>query len=590
MHKSNRNRRLAMILMSAMLVSMCGSTCAVFADSAVGKDETVYVITDQKGKVDDVIVSDHLVNNSKSAVIVDVSNLEKIENVKGDEKLTQKGNRLEWAADGKDIFYQGKSDKVIPIQMNLSYSMNGEPFTGQEMQGKKGDFKICITYTNNRESSAVGVPFVVLSGMLMKDDNYSNLAINSGKIVDDGDKSIVVGMAAPGLTNRLSAKVKNLISGAGIGNEVIVTGHTESFDVTDIMSIATNSLFEDIDLDEFGDLNYDGQIKELNKGSRKLVDGTEELFDGLTQLNDRVPDLKKGVRALATGSQALADGTKQLKDLKSGLDTIANGQALAGKGIKLVYQGLSIGKFGLKGGLNLISEGADKLDAEVANSLNAANQEVQAALEIITNNSEEVKSAVGEEEYNKLLMLLGDKKACEVTGVQQINNKVIESVSQGTTELKSGTNLMSSGIDKLIAGFKGDGTESNPGILYAMDALTDGTKKIATAIGDEETLDSLIGGAEQLANGMSQLDGQTKTLADAIGKLTDGSGQLSNGMEQLYEEGIKTIVDMYNNELKGLTNGLEDTINAGKNYNNFSRIAKGMDGSVKFIYKTIVAE
>lgn len=585
MRKSIINRkRLAVVLACAMLVSMFGSTCAVFADTAVSKVETVYVITGQNGSVDDVIVSDHLVNNGKAAVINDVSDLKNIENVKGDEKFAQNGNELKWSADGKDIFYQGKSDKAIPVQMSLRYSMNGEPFTGQEMQGKKGDFKISITYSNNSESSAAGVPFVVLSGMLMKDDNYSNLRINNGKIVDDGEKSIVVGLAAPGLTNRLSGKVRDMISDAGLGNEVIVTGHTNNFDITDIMSIATNSLFDDVDMGEFADLDYDDQIKELDKGSKKLVNGSNELFNGLTQLNDKVPALKQGIGTLTAGSKALADGTKQLKDLKSGLDTIANGQALAGGGIHQIYNGLKDSKAGLKGGLDQISAGANKMGTEVPGDLAASNKELQDALQII----QKYETAIDPEDYNELLARLGDKQVDDIIGAQLINSSVAASVSQGASDLKNGAAQMSGGIDKLIAGFEGDGTQANPGVLNAMDSLTSGTKQIAAAIGDEKTFDSLIGGAEQLAMGMGQLNEQTGTLAAAIKQLTDGSGQISDGMQQLYEEGIKTIVDMYNNELKGLTDGLEDTLNAGKSYNNFSQLGMGMDGNVKFIFKTVV--
>ncbi|MBQ0041556.1 MAG: hypothetical protein KBS56_05960 [Clostridiales bacterium] len=586
MRRSIINRkRLAVVLACAMLVSMFGSTCVVWADAAVSKDETVYVITGENGDATDVIVSDHLVNNGKAAVINDVSDLKNIENVKGDEKFTQDGNKLEWAADGKDIFYQGKSDKAIPVQMSLRYSMNGEPFTGQEMQGKKGNFKISITYSNNSESSAAAVPFIVLSGMLMEDDNYSNLSINSGKIVDDGEKSIVVGMAAPGLTNRLSAKVRNAISDAGLGSEVVVTGHTNSFDITDIMSIATNSLFDDVDMGEFADLDYDDQIKELDKGSKKLVNGSNELFNGLTQLNDKVPALKQGIGTLTAGSKALADGTKQLKDLKSGLDTIANGQALASGGIRQIYNGLKDSKAGLKGGLDQMGAGADKLCTEVPGALAGSNQEIQAALQIV----QKYENTIAPKDYAAVLALLGNDKVGDITGAQLINSSVAASVSQGATDLKAGAVEMSGGVDKLIAGFEGDGTQANPGVLNAMDSLTSGTKQIAAAIGDEKTFDSLIGGAEQLAMGMGQLNEQTGTLAAAIKQLTDGSGQISDGMEQLYEEGIKTVVDMYNNELKGQTDGLEDTLNAGKSYNNYSMLGAGMDGNVKFIFKTVVA-
>lgn len=574
MNRSIMNRKIIVITMVCiMLVSMCGSTCSVFANTPISKDETVYVITNSDGSVNDVIVSDHLVNDSKASIINDISDLKNIENVKGDEKFTQTGNKLKWDADGKDIFYQGKSEKAVPVEMNLSYRMNGSSYTGQEMQGRNGDFAIVITYSNNSESAAANVPFIVLSGMLMKNNNYSNLTINNGKIIDDGEKSIVVGMAAPGLTNRLSVKARDIISDAGLGNEVVITGHTTNFDVTDIMSIATNSIFDDIDMREFGDLDYDDQIKELDKGSRKLVDGSEKLFNGLTELDNKVPALQQGVGSLVIGSRSLADGTKQLKNLKSGLYTIANGQKLAGDRIEQIHYGLIDEKQGFKVGLDKIGTGANELNEGVSTLLDGSNHKIQDALD-------KIKAVVGSDSdtYKEIEALLGDEN-----GAKCLNTTAKAAVNTGTNSIENGVGQLSAAADEMIAGFEGDS-----GILGAMHSLTEGTKKIAASIGDESAFDSLIGGAEQLAIGMEQLNTNTITLSGAIKQLTDGSSQVSDGMEQLYDEGIRTIVNMYNKELKGLTSGLEDTVNAGKNYKSFSQLGEGMDGSVKFIFKTVV--
>ena len=185
MLKINSKKLVAILTLCATVISLVAFPCLSFADSGITKDETVYVITNDKGESNDIIVSDHLINNSNLEVIHDKSDLLNIKNVKGDEKFTQKGEDVTWNADKKDIFYQGRSSKTIPVQMSVNYYMNGKSLSGEKMQGKKGDFSIQIHYSVDPRSEAAQVPFVVLSGMLFKNDNYSKVKVNHGKTLDE---------------------------------------------------------------------------------------------------------------------------------------------------------------------------------------------------------------------------------------------------------------------------------------------------------------------------------------------------------------------------------------------------------------------
>ena len=49
---------------------------------------------------------------------------------------------------------------------------------------------------------------------------------------------------------------------------------------------------------------------------------------------------------------------------------------------------------------------------------------------------------------------------------------------------------------------------------------------------------------------------------------------------------ISKITDIFGKDAKDAINKIEDTLNAGKDYKSFSGINEGMDGSVKFIFKT----
>ena len=101
-------------------------------------------------------------------------------------------------------------------------------------------------------------------------------------------------------------------------------------------------------------------------------------------------------------------------------------------------------------------------------------------------------------------------------------------------------------------------------------------KMIAKETTDKELIFKIYKQFIKLANGVSQLDA--------------GSLKLSQGMTKLYKEGIKKIVDMYNDDLKGTLDSVDGMLDAGKGYKTFTKLPSGMDGNVKFIYKTDMTE
>lgn len=595
MNRSIMNRRIIVITMVCiMLVSMCGSTCSVFANTTISKDETVYVVTNSDGSVNDVIVSDHLVNDSKASIINDISDLKNIENVKGDEKFIQNDNKIEWSADGNDIFYQGRTDKELPVKMNVSYFMSGEEFTGEEMQGRKGDFIIKIEYQNTNN-----VPFIIMSGILVQNDHYSNITVNNGKTLDDGEKTIVLGLASSGLIEKLNGKVKEKIAQAGLGSEIVISGCTDSFDITDIMTLATNQVFDDIDTSELANLDFDDDIDKLDNGAKALNDGSKELYNGLNLLNENAPALADGVSQLNGGAVKLSAG---MKSLKAGADTLSAGQKAVADGVEKVYAGITGTDEtpGLNESLQSVSDGITKLSDGVSNLVDNSNSvlsDADGALDSVIASLTELKvnKTIDEDTYNELVgTLTGAKKG--IGTAKAINSSspseslptggIKQTVNGAGENLKNGVGQIQNGVITLTGAF--DGTPDNPGLLAGVDSITGGLTQLSSQVGDEKDDGTLSNGAAQLAQGLSQMNSKTVPLVEGINKLTDGSCILSKGMTQLYNEGIEKLVDMYKDDLKGLTSGIDETIDAGKSYRTFSKLSDEMNGSVKFIYKTSV--
>ena len=138
----NRNRKKAAAAtlaagMAAVLSAGTVMAAAQTGSSDVSKEETVYVNTTAEGEVTDITVSDWLKNSGKNSTDVeDTSDLTDIKNVKGDETFTQKGDNLTWNTDGKDIYYQGKTDKNLPVSVSIKYYMDGTEVYPVDLAGR----------------------------------------------------------------------------------------------------------------------------------------------------------------------------------------------------------------------------------------------------------------------------------------------------------------------------------------------------------------------------------------------------------------------------------------------------------------------
>ena len=107
------------------MAAVMGGVPVSAAAADVSKEETVYVNADASGNTTDVTVSNWLKNSNGDSTIKDKSDLQDIENVKGDETYTGSGDSMSWQADGSDIYYQGSTSKELPVSVKLKYFLDG---------------------------------------------------------------------------------------------------------------------------------------------------------------------------------------------------------------------------------------------------------------------------------------------------------------------------------------------------------------------------------------------------------------------------------------------------------------------------------
>ena len=164
---------IAICLAATMLIGICsasavtapkqngisvGNPVTTAVHSASGgqnsKEETVYVLANADGSVQKIIVSDWLKNPAGANSINDISELDGIENVKGDEAYTMNPNNMRvWDAKGNDIYYQGTTQKALPVDVSISYQLDGKPISAEDLAGKSGRVTIRFSYQNNQKET-----------------------------------------------------------------------------------------------------------------------------------------------------------------------------------------------------------------------------------------------------------------------------------------------------------------------------------------------------------------------------------------------------------------------------------------------------
>ena len=380
------------------------TTINASAEAETSKDETVYVLAGADGTVQKIIVSDWIKNAMAADSLEDKTELSDIENIKGDESFTLGGdNSCVWDAQGNDIYYQGNIEKELPVQMSVCYTLDGQAIAPEALAGQSGHVTIRFDYQNMQyeevlldgKTEKIYVPFTMLTGMLLDTEVFRNVTISNGKLINDGDRIAVVGIAFPGLQEDLAISKEKL----DIPDYVEISADVENFEMGMTMTLATTELFGAIDSDKLDLHELSDAMAELTDAMGQLMDGSSQLYDGLCTLLEKSGDLVSGINKLAegaaqlkAGAESLDSGAAQLQagaaQLSSGLNTLnANSSSLNG-GARQVFSSLlsmantQLSEAGLSVPALTIDNYASVLDGVIASLDDTA--VYQAALEQVT--------------------------------------------------------------------------------------------------------------------------------------------------------------------------------------------------------------
>lgn len=589
------------------------------AVKGVTKEESVYVTLDANGQKQDVIVSDWLKNSGVNGVLPDTSNLTDIQNTKGDEKFTQNGDSISWETEDKDIYYQGKSDEELPVSMEITYYLDGQEITPEELAGKSGKLEMKIQYKNlSKQEVKVGgktktvyTPFVMATGMILPVEKFTNVTIDNGTVLSEGDNDVVMAYGMPGLKESLD--LDNLDFGDDLSidldkitdkitDSVTITADVTEFELGQTYTVATAKIFDDID---FGDLDggeeLDDKLDELTDATEELVDGSDKIQNNLKKLDDKfdtyakaMDKLKSSVKTIDNGSEkinaAAKKYTKSTDKLLKGVDTYTKGTKDFAKSSKKYSQSTK-----------KLVDGIGTLDT-AGSAFPESYEEFHTKLGDYTNG---VNALLSEENMNNLTDAAGSLKA----GVKTVDDG-LKQVQAGVSQINAGAGALNQqdaaalvqGLESLAA--SGDAQtrqiaenaiayiQSAKELAASVDAATNGkadgeldengTKDLAAALSQLQAATDTKSEEENLYTGLASLEESAKvisataeTLRGYQAPIMEGSesvqeniGKITSNLDTIYKSGKLIVAN--NEKLESAADSLVK--NAGKIQKNSKKL------------------
>lgn len=545
---------LSLLLVILILVS---SPMVSFAE--IVKNETVYVNLNHDGSKENIVVVNHISGENGDEYFTDYGKYDSFEIlVNGVEPIIE-GNKIKWPTSflkTNDIYYQGKIDKELPMDLSIKYYLDGKEIKGGDIAGKTGDFKILVSIKDSPDLTTQiqipldldifsdidvngGVASVVGKTMTVV---YNHLPIGDGEYIleaygenIDLDSIIIAGTAGDiEIPDSLDSGIKQLVDGIDEMSDATGEIHKGSEE----LNKGTNLLVSGIKALTKGLYGLFTGAKEITDNSTSIINGFKEINGGLIQLKDQVIGLITGIGEMNTGLSSL---DKESKNINTGLEGINQGVGGLSKGVQELGQGLS-----------QLDEGHQGL-VQLANSL-ASNPDpsVQAL----------VQGVLGEAEAITSLSL----------GASEISVGAI-SLASNTSKLASGYGEFSNGLSNIAGGFN----EMNQGLQSfpkELDTMVGGHTQLVNG------LEPLFGGIQELGGGMEKVYNETKSMPSQVQKLADGQKDLSDGLLHLKDEGFAKIKDSLDDfSTLGEDNGKEPYTSFVDNKNN-------KDSNVQFVMKT----
>lgn len=354
-------------------------------------------------------------------------------------------------------------------------------------------------------------------------------------------------------------------------------------------------------------------VKNGTADINRLADGAGQVATGAAQLQSQGTQVVlSGLEDLKPGTNQILDGLKQVvpgaNSLVQGLENqMVPGAKKIATGIATINSNLDA----LEGGAQTIAGGVESLKTQVKNGAvniqtgaGAASQYVAGVKQALTALNGSGLTPQQQAIVAQAMGAIDGAGTAENPGLANVVNSISAGAGQLATSMDSeqvgglvnGAKTLAGGLAAVKAGFRGDGTAENPGLVTGSATLASGMEanlpNIKTlSAGASALLDGqqrVVAGVNSLAAGQKEINNKAKQLAAGAGQVSAGTGSLTNswatltnGVSQLKDgtaqiaEGNATVATGWSTLIEGTTQLNEG---AGKLSDGSEELATGLEG------------
>ena len=598
-----KSLRFASAALALTLAAGCAMPAFAAGKSSFSKSETVYAVMNGDGSIKSTTVSEHLYSASGLANVTDKTTLTDIQNTESDAEFTQNGEELVWNTNDTDVYYKGNTDKALPIDVKVTYALDGQEAALEDIIGKSGHLTVTVNLKNN-ETGTVNVngkdrtivtPLITAVGVILGGD-AANVTAEHGMIESAAKSSVAAFVTLPGVKDSLSGLLPDEVNSIEdyLQDTVTVEADVEDFTCPQVMvacatstaALGTSNVF---DLSSINDLT-DG-INQLNDAMSQLMDGASQLVDGTSQLAGGVLALLDGANTLNNGAAALDDGLGQLTN---GLDTLSANNAALNAGAQQVADGVlaSANKTLKEGGLIDEDMTWSNYEAVIDNILTMNDKTLAAGRRKIVRTIWEQAPSFKDSQLDLALYLSATKTNHDLEAALKLMQNFDASMLTGALEMVTNADAKNTIHEELK--YQIENSQDMADVRALKTSLSQIQFFVSSVNQYTAGVQTAADGAHSAKDGSAQLAAGTKTLYDGVntlntgaGQLNDGAGRLNDGLNQFNEEGISKLTGALDqDQLHGLKTVLDEMTDRLNDYTSFAGAPDDAESSVKFVYKT----
>ena len=598
-----KSLRFASAALALTLAAGCAMPAFAAGKSSFSKSETVYAVMNGDGSIKSTTVSEHLYSASGLANVTDKTTLTDIQNTESDAEFTQNGEELVWNTNDTDVYYKGNTDKALPIDVKVTYALDGQEAALEDIIGKSGHLTVTVNLKNN-ETGTVNVngkdrtivtPLITAVGVILGGD-AANVTAEHGMIESAAKSSVAAFVTLPGVKDSLSGLLPDEVDSIEdyLQDTVTVEADVEDFTCPQVMvacatstaALGTDNVF---DLSSINDLT-DG-INQLNDAMSQLMDGASQLVDGTSQLAGGVLALLDGANTLNNGAAALDDGLGQLTN---GLDTLSANNAALNAGAQQVADGVlaSANKTLKEGGLIDEDMTWSNYEAVIDNILTMNDKTLAAGRKKMVRTIWEQAPSFKDSQLDLALYLSATKTNHDLEAALKLMQNFDASMLTGALEMVTNADAKNTIHEELK--YQIENSQDMADVRALKTSLSQIQFFVSSVNQYTAGVQTAADGAHSAKDGSAQLAAGTKTLYDGVntlntgaGQLNDGAGRLNDGLNQFNEEGISKLTGALDqDQLHGLKTVLDEMTDRLNDYTSFAGAPDDAESSVKFVYKT----